>query len=78
MTGKDEPRSWFRIEAKAADGDEPSSADVHIYDEIGERWYGGGVGARSFAEQIDALDVDTIRLHPVSYTHLTLPTIYSV
>ena len=63
MTGKDEPRSWFRIEAKAADGDEPSSADVHIYDEIGERWYGGGVGARSFAEQIDALDVDTIRLH---------------
>lgn len=63
MTDNKEPRGWFRIEAKATDDGEPTSADVHIYDEIGERWYGGGVGARSFAEQIDALDVDTINLH---------------
>ncbi|MFA5898158.1 MAG: head maturation protease, ClpP-related [Hyphomicrobium sp.] len=58
-----EKRDWFRIEAKAGGEDELSSADVHIYDEIGERWYGGGVGARSFAEQIDALDVHQINLH---------------
>jgi ATP-dependent protease ClpP protease subunit len=36
---------------------------VYIYDEIGERWYGGGVGARSMAQQLDDLDVDTIYLH---------------
>ena len=63
MTDSKDSRGWFRIEAKAAGDGEPTSADVHIYDEIGERWYGGGVGARSFAEQIDALDVDTINLH---------------
>lgn len=55
---------WFKIQARAAeDEDAPASADVYIYDEIGERWYGGGVGARSMAQQLDELDVDTIYLH---------------
>ncbi|PPG29652.1 head maturation protease, ClpP-related [Pseudoclavibacter sp. RFBB5] len=58
------PQSWFRIQAKAEqDEDAPSSADVYIYEEIGERWYGGGVGAKTFASQIDELDVDTIHLY---------------
>ncbi len=55
-------RDWFRIEAKASTEDESTSADVYIYDEIGERWYGGGVGARSLAQQLDELDVELIRL----------------
>lgn len=58
-------RSWFRIDPRNAadDEDAPDAADVYIYDEIGERWYGGGVGARSMAQQLDELDVDTIYLH---------------
>ncbi len=54
---------WYRITRNEATGTEPSSADVYIYEEIGERWWGGGVSAKRFAEQLDELDVDTIRLH---------------
>jgi ATP-dependent protease ClpP protease subunit len=64
MTTSAPVRDWFKIQARAADDEESSSsADVYIYDEIGERWYGGGVGARSMAQQLDDLDVDTIYLH---------------
>lgn len=54
---------WYRITRNEATGTEPSSADVYIYEEIGERWWGGGVSAKRLAEQLDELDVDTIRLH---------------
>ncbi len=57
------PRDWFRVVAAEATDTEPASADVYIYEEIGERWYGGGVSAKMFTEQIGALDVDVIRLH---------------
>lgn len=57
------PREWFQIKAEAGDGADTTSADVYIYDQIGENWWGGGVSAKKFAEQIDALDVDTIRLY---------------
>ncbi|MBW9093113.1 ATP-dependent Clp protease proteolytic subunit [Microbacterium jejuense] len=56
------PKDWFRIQAAAVAEDESTSADVYIYDQIGETWWGGGVSAKKFAEQINALDVDTIRL----------------
>lgn len=56
------PRDWFKIQAAATNDEGASSADVYIYDQIGENWWGGGVSAKKFAEQIDALDVDTIRL----------------
>ncbi|MDN3309569.1 ATP-dependent Clp protease proteolytic subunit [Microbacterium oryzae] len=64
MTANTPARDWFKIQARASDDAEaPASADVYIYDEIGDRWYGGGVGARSMAQQLDELDVDTIYLH---------------
>ena len=63
MTNNAPRRDWFKIEARAAEDDEPQSADVYVYDEIGDRWYGGGVGARSMAQQLDELDVETIYLH---------------
>lgn len=56
------PKEWFRFAAVAQAADGATSADVYIYDQIGENWWGGGVSAKKFAEQIDALDVDTIRL----------------
>jgi ATP-dependent protease ClpP protease subunit len=56
------PKDWFRIQAAVTDEGESTSADVYIYDQIGETWWGGGVSAKKFAEQINALDVDTINL----------------
>lgn len=51
---------WCRIEAKAkADGDAESTADVHVYDEIGY-W---GTSAKAFAQQLAELDVDKINLY---------------
>ncbi|MBB2956977.1 head maturation protease, ClpP-related [Pseudoclavibacter helvolus] len=58
-----EDRPWFRIQAKAdTEEQEISAADVYIYEEIGEYW-GYGLGAKAFAQQIDALDVETINLY---------------
>lgn len=60
--GLSAPRDWCRISMKAADGHEPSSADVDIYDEIGDSWF-GGTSAKDFAEQIAALEVDQLNVH---------------
>ena len=54
-------RDWYRIEMKASEGAE-TAADVYIYDQIGENWWGEGVSAKSFAKQLAELDVDLIRL----------------
>ena len=54
------PRDWFRIEAKAAD--DTKTADVYIYDEIGESWW-GGISPKSFVDQIAGLDVDQMTVH---------------
>lgn len=57
------PRPWFRIEARAAaEENQPTVAEVFIYDEIGERFWGGGVSAQVLATDLAALDVDTIRV----------------
>lgn len=57
------PRPWFRIEARAAaEENQPTIAEVFIYDEIGERFWGGGVSAQVLATDLAALDVDTIRV----------------
>lgn len=63
MTDPNAPRGdWFRIVKAEAVAGAPTSADVTIYDQIGENWWGGGVSAKAFAEQLSDLDVDTIRL----------------
>ncbi|WP_454301105.1 head maturation protease, ClpP-related [Salana multivorans] len=56
------PRPWFRVEAKAAVSDEPTTAEVYIYDEIGESWW-GGVSPKALVDEIAALDVDTMTVH---------------
>lgn len=58
------PRPWFRVEARAAAEDGaavPSAADVYIYDEIGESWW-GGISPKALIDEITALDVDTLRV----------------
>jgi ATP-dependent Clp endopeptidase proteolytic subunit ClpP len=55
--------NWFRIEKPAnktrADDKDVAVATVYIYDEIGF-W---GVSAKDFADEINALDVDEIKVH---------------
>jgi ATP-dependent protease ClpP protease subunit len=49
---------WYRIEAKA-DG----VTDIHIFDEIGESFWGGGVSSSAFVEQLNAVATPQINLH---------------
>ena len=62
MTIKQKARDWFRIEPRAA-VDEMTSADVFIYDEIGESFWGGGVSASTMATELAALDVDQLAVY---------------
>jgi len=51
-------KSWYTITAQA-DGDESQSAEIHIYDYIGE-W---GVSARGFVSELKNIDAAQIDLH---------------
>lgn len=53
-------RPWFRMERKA---DKPKTAEVWIYDTIGESWFGDSTTAKTFTAQLRELDVDEITLH---------------
>ncbi|MDJ1372781.1 head maturation protease, ClpP-related [Gulosibacter molinativorax] len=55
-------RPWFRIEMKAEVEDAPASADVYIYDEIGESWW-GGVSPKALIDEIQALEVDDLNVY---------------
>lgn len=50
---------WFKVEARATAEDEPSSADVYVYDVI-DSWF--GIDANQFVQAIAGLDVDQINL----------------
>lgn len=51
---------WYRIEnVKRATADQPSTADIYIYDEIGYF----GVTASDFVRDLQAVDVNEISLH---------------
>lgn len=41
-----------------------SEAEVWLYDEIGENWFGGGISAKSFIDELNGLsrDISTVRL----------------
>lgn len=61
-----DPHQWGRIEINAkADGedDAPSSADVYIYAEIGDSFWGDTISAKDFAAQIASLDVDDMHVY---------------
>ena len=52
---------WYSIRNKAASASgAPSSAEVFIYGDIGESWYGETIAAKDFVKEIAALDVDQL------------------
>lgn len=50
--------AWYRIEAKT-DG----VADVYIFDTIGESFWGGGISAQSFIDEIKNIATPAIKVH---------------
>lgn len=50
-------KPWYRIRAKADD-----EAEVLIYDEIGQNWFGEGVTAERFIEDIQAIEAETLNV----------------
>ncbi|MEO0797432.1 MAG: head maturation protease, ClpP-related [Verrucomicrobiota bacterium] len=57
---KNQNRPWFRMEHTA----ESNSADIYIYDVIGQDFFGGGVEAKGFIDELNSLgDVQEIVLH---------------
>ena len=48
---------FYTINAKAN-----RSADILIYGDIGDSWFGESVTAKDFVKEIAALDVDTINV----------------
>ncbi len=55
--------SNFRIQAAA----DPRSAEVFIYGDIGESWWGDSVEAKTFVKELAALDVDTLTVRIMSH-----------
>ena len=51
-------RDWYSIKNKADD-----HAEVWIYEQIGEDWFGDGVSAKNFVKDLNALKAKTIDLH---------------
>jgi ATP-dependent Clp protease protease subunit len=51
-------KQWYEIRALAAD-----RAEVWIYEEIGENFWGEGLSAKKFVNELNALDVSAIDLH---------------
>ena len=60
---------WYDIKAKATppDADQKTSAEVFIYGDIGESWYGDSVAAADFVKEIAALDVEELTVRINSY-----------
>jgi len=51
-------RQWYEIKAETG-----SAADIWIYEEIGENFWGEGLTAKQFVTDLAALSVDHIALH---------------
>jgi ATP-dependent protease ClpP protease subunit len=52
------------VEARAAaEESSPASADVYIYDEIGESFWGGGISPKALTDEITGLKVDTLNVY---------------
>lgn len=57
------PRAWATVHQAPTNSAEPSAAEVVIYDAIGSDGWGGGLSAKDLADQISALDVDTLNVY---------------
>ncbi|MCC7416145.1 MAG: Clp protease ClpP [Acidobacteria bacterium] len=55
---------WFSIRASARD---PRAAEIFIYGDIGESWWGESVTAADFVRELAALDVDVLTVRINSY-----------
>lgn len=53
-------QKFYTIRNRARAADEPKSAEVLIYGDIGESWWGETVSAKDFVREVSALDVDEL------------------
>lgn len=53
---------WYQIKAKGA-----KSAEINIYGDIGESWYGDSITAKQFVTDLAALDVEQLTVRINSY-----------
>jgi ATP-dependent protease ClpP protease subunit len=64
---------WYTIRAKAgvqagtADAARAAAAEILIYGDIGESWYGDTIAASNFVREVAALDVDQMTVRINSY-----------
>jgi ATP-dependent Clp endopeptidase proteolytic subunit ClpP len=68
-----QPLQWYTIRAKAgvqagaADAARAAAAEILIYGDIGESWYGDTIAASNFVRDVGALDVEQITVRINSY-----------
>lgn len=65
---QNQPAKWYTIRARASAGAvQASSAEILIYGDIGESWYGDTIAAASFVREVMALDVEQLTVRINSY-----------
>lgn len=66
---QNQPPKWYTIRARAsaAGNVQASSAEILIYGDIGESWYGDTITAASFVRDVMALDVEQLTVRINSY-----------
>ncbi len=69
---QNQPAKWYTIRAKAgakavAGAVQAAAAEILIYGDIGESWYGDTVAAKDFVREVAALDVDQLTIRINSY-----------
>ncbi|GGY68018.1 ClpP-like prohead protease/major capsid protein fusion protein [Pseudoduganella albidiflava] len=61
-------QKWYTIRASARAGAiNAAAAEILIYGDIGESWYGDTIAAKDFVREIAALDVDVLTIRINSY-----------
>jgi ATP-dependent Clp endopeptidase proteolytic subunit ClpP len=68
---QNQPPKWYTIRpnarASAAGGAQASAAEILIYGDIGESWYGDTIAAATFVREVAALEVDQLTVRINSY-----------
>jgi ATP-dependent protease ClpP protease subunit len=68
-TPAEQTPKWYtiRAHARAAAGASASAAEILIYGDIGESWYGDTIAANEFVREVAALDVEQLTVRISSY-----------
>lgn len=62
------PAKWYSIrQATAKGGAKASAAEIFIYGDIGESWWGETIAAKDFVRELGALDVEQLTIRINSY-----------